>query len=112
MTQAEHRGRGIAAFVHAYDDLKAERDALAEQLLQLTVTYTAEEVSEYLHDHGYESQQFEWLADVLTDYAWHHPDWFRNGRMTVEGAKHIRFTDEGVVFTAAGREAMLHQYVK
>lgn len=111
LSAAESRGRSIAALVHQFDELKRERDELAEQLAVLTTTFTAEEVSEHVHDLGYESVQMEWLADVITDYAWHHPDWFVNGCMTVTGAKFVRLSEAGLVFTVAGRDAIVDQYV-
>lgn len=104
MTQAEVRGRGIAAIVRQYDELKAELD-------KLTTTYTIHEIADDLDGLGFTPKGC-WLSKLIYDYAWNHPDWFIGGSMTPEGARHVRLDPEvGLVFTVFGRDAIRAQYV-
>lgn len=115
----------LAKLVSDNDDLKADNHRLTIDNERLTVenlalrdslvreheTFTVFEVAEMLGARGFFTVA-DSTAGVVHDYAWNHPDWFRTGGMTPEGAKHVRLTDMGLVLTWQGVDAVLEQFTE
>lgn len=90
-------------------ELVRKNDELRLEVRRLTELFTVTEVAVLLDERGYWSD--EGSRNVVFDFAWEHPDWFRAGILTAVGGEYIRLSEGGLVFTWAGKELVLEQFL-
>ena len=91
-------------------ELKAEVARLNRVILLSEQSYPVHLVAEMLWARGFVSD--EPTATVVHEYAWNHPDWFRGGVQTAEGAKYIRLGPNGLEFTHEGVNKIIDQFIE
>lgn len=114
----------IVELIHENDELRLENGRLEFNIQEVRIelsklqraallakqTYPIDVVAEMLWSRGFVPD--EPTATVVHEYAWSHPDWFRSGVQTAEGAKYIRLGPNGLMFTHDGVNHMIEQFVE